>query len=189
MRSFTLLITVIFLALSIAALVVAEWVSPFRTGTKRAARAATPTVAIAVSCAPDVDGICVTVDGQTIDIPGDVQVTRYSAGTVGALNLAKNRRPSAVAGGNGVVLELQTAPGDDGIQESFAAGDFTVATIAVWKGNEFGYLSMGSQSGGPIEGLVLSPTDGKLVGSFEAELSGRTGKMRARADFSVALPK
>jgi hypothetical protein len=191
LNSFTLISTLILIGIPFAAMVLAEWVSSPRASAKPpSARPPTPTVAIADRCDPETDGICVIADGLLIAIPGQVDVTRYANGPATSLRLAKNQRPSIFAGGNGIVFELQTAPGIPGNQDSFSTADVASATISVWKGSEFGHLYLSAQPGQPLPGLTLTPTDGKIVGSFEAQLSGLNDKvMPARATFHIPLPQ
>ncbi|MBI2863706.1 MAG: hypothetical protein HYX94_04000 [Chloroflexi bacterium] len=136
--------------------------------------------------APAVDGIRVMVDGKAFDITtGDVKVTRERASGTSLLHIGRNASPSALTGGNGVLLQLQTSPGKEG----FSTNDVAVVTFTVWKGVEFSYVSMGAIPGQPVKGLVLSDSAGKLSGSFEADLNGTLGKVKGRVEFGVALPK
>ncbi|MBI2954969.1 MAG: hypothetical protein HYY30_11685 [Chloroflexi bacterium] len=156
---------------------------------------AKPANEAAVSSASDrpapsiVEGIRVTVDGQTLDIPGDVKVSRERGSGVEILYIGRNPRPSALVGGNGVLLEISPTSQKDGFQEGMSASDVAVVTFTVWKGVEFSYVSTGAISGQPLKGLVISQKSGKLSGSFEADLNGTLGKLRARVDFGVVLPK
>ncbi len=160
-----------------------------------AAPPAKPAKEGAVSKPPDapapstVDGIRVTVDGQTFDIPGEIKVSREKGVGTSILRIGKNPSPSALVGGNGVLLEISAAPGKDELKEGFSAADVAVVTFTVWKGVEFSYISTGAIPGQPMKGLAISQKGGKLSGSFEDNLNGTLGKLRARVEFGVALPK
>ncbi|MDO8673738.1 MAG: hypothetical protein Q7O66_20190 [Dehalococcoidia bacterium] len=115
-----------------------------------------------------------TVDGKPLDISGDLKVVRESASGNRLLYVGRNANPSALAGENGVLLQLQTAPGKDG----FSTNDVAVVTLTVWKGVDFYYVSVGAIPCQPVKGLALSEASGKLSGSFEADLNGTLGKLR-----------
>lgn len=165
------------------------------TAERPAAPATQPSQPAAAATAPSraasatIDGIRVTVDGQAVDLPGDVQVSSQRAAGTAILNIGKNPRPSALVGGNGVLLEMQTAPGKDVLQDGFSAADIAVVTFTVWKGVDFSYISTGAIPGQPIKSLALSLASGKLAGSFESDLNGTLGKKHARVEFGVAMPK
>ncbi len=176
------------LTLAIACVLTISGCTPSTPAPAGAAPAAKPSQAATASdhpASPTVDGIRLVVDGQTVDVPGEVQVSRQ-AGTGGSvLYVGKNPRPSALVGGNGVLLELQVPSGKDGS----SASDVGAVTFTVWKGVEFWYISTGAMPGQPVRNLILSQASGRLVGSFEADLSGTPGKIRARIDFGVPLPR